>query len=49
LQITLREKFLIYINEVIRLDEEWRKVRYDSDVLRKERNEAARGMLQRKN
>ncbi len=32
------------INEVIRLDEEWRKVRYDSDVLRKERNEAARGI-----
>ena len=32
------------INEVIRLDKEWRKVRYDSDVLRKERNEAARGI-----
>ncbi len=32
------------INEVIRLDEEWRKVRYDSDLLRKERNEAARGI-----
>ncbi len=32
------------INEVIRLDEEWRKVRYDSDVLRKERNEGARGI-----
>ena len=32
------------INEVIRLDKEWRKARYDSDVLRKERNEAARGI-----
>jgi len=30
------------IIEVIRLDEEWRKARYDSDILRKERNEAAR-------
>jgi len=32
------------INEVIRLDKEWRKARYESDVLRKERNEAARGI-----
>lgn len=30
--------------EVIRLDEEWRKARYESDVLRKERNQAARGI-----
>lgn len=32
------------INEVIRLDKEWRKARYESDVLRRERNEAARGI-----
>lgn len=32
------------VNEVIKLDKEWRKVRYESDVLRKERNEAARGI-----
>ena len=32
------------INEVIRLDKEWRKARYESDILRKERNEAARGI-----
>jgi seryl-tRNA synthetase len=32
------------VNEVIKLDKEWRKARYESDVLRKERNEAARGI-----
>jgi seryl-tRNA synthetase len=30
------------INEVIQLDNEWRKVRYDADILRKEKNAAAR-------
>ena len=33
------------IDEVIRLDEAWRKARYDADQLRRKRNEAARGML----
>lgn len=32
------------IDSVIRLDEEWRQARYDSDQLRKKRNEAARGI-----
>ena len=32
------------IDEVIRLDEAWRKVRYDADQLRRKRNEAARGI-----
>jgi len=32
------------IDSVIRLDEEWRQTRYDSDQLRKKRNEAARGI-----
>ncbi len=32
------------IDEVIRLDEEWRRARYDADQLRKARNEAARGI-----
>ena len=32
------------IDEVIRLDEEWRRARYDADQLRKTRNEAARGV-----
>ncbi len=32
------------VNEVIKLDKEWRRARYESDVLRKERNEAARGI-----
>ena len=32
------------IDSVIRLDEEWRLTRYDSDQLRKKRNEAARGI-----
>ncbi len=32
------------IDEVIRLDEEWRKARYEADQLRKARNEAARGI-----
>ena len=30
------------IDEVIRLDEAWRKARYDADQLRRKRNEAAR-------
>ena len=32
------------IDEVISLDEQWRKARYDADQLRKARNEAARGI-----
>ena len=32
------------IDEVIRLDELWRKARYDADQLRRKRNEAARGI-----
>ena len=32
------------IDSVIRLDEEWRQARFDSDQLRKKRNEAARGI-----
>ena len=30
------------IDEVIRLDNEWRKTRFDVDILRKSRNEAAK-------
>ena len=37
-----------HINEVIRLDEEWRQARYDADQLRKKRNEAARGIAEAK-
>tara|TARA_Y100001970_G_scaffold53658_2_gene67968 strand:- start:4024 stop:5334 length:1311 start_codon:yes stop_codon:yes gene_type:complete len=36
------------IEDVIRLDEEWRQTRYDVDQLRKKRNEAARGIAQAK-
>ena len=36
------------IDEVIRLDEEWRSIRYDADQLRKARNEAARGIAEAK-
>ena len=36
------------IEEVIRLDEEWRQARYDVDQLRKKRNEAARGIAEAK-
>jgi len=36
------------IDEVIRLDEEWRKARYEVDQLRKARNEAARGIAEAK-
>ena len=36
------------IDEVIRLDEQWRKARYDADQLRKARNEAARGIAEAK-
>ncbi len=36
------------IDEVIRLDEEWRQARYDVDKLRKKRNEAARGIAEAK-
>ena len=32
------------IDEIIRLDEAWRKARYDADQLRRKRNEAARGI-----
>ena len=36
------------IDEVIRIDEEWRQARYDIDQLRKKRNEAARGIAEAK-
>jgi len=36
------------IDEVIRLDEEWRKSQYDVDQLRRKRNEAARGIAEAK-
>ena len=36
------------IDEVIRLDEEWRKAQYDVDQLRRKRNEAARGIAEAK-
>ena len=36
------------IDEVIRLDEEWRSTRYNADQLRKARNEAARGIAEAK-
>ena len=36
------------IDEVISLDEQWRKARYDADQLRKARNEAARGIAEAK-
>ena len=36
------------IDQVIRLDEEWRQARYDVDKLRKKRNEAARGIAEAK-
>ena len=36
------------IDEVIRLDDEWKKTRYDVDQLRKARNEAARGIASAK-
>ena len=36
------------IDEVINLDEQWRKARYDADQLRKARNEAARGIAEAK-
>ncbi len=36
------------IDEVIRLDEEWRKTRYEVDQLRKARNTAARGIADAK-
>ena len=36
------------IDEVIRLDEAWKKARYDADHLRRQRNEAARGIADAK-
>jgi len=36
------------IEEVIRLDENWKKSRYDADQLRRKRNEAARGIAEAK-
>ena len=36
------------IDEVIRLDEAWRKARFDADQLRRKRNEAARGIADAK-
>ena len=36
------------IDEVIRLDEAWRQIRYEVDQLRKEKNSAARGIASAK-
>ena len=36
------------VDEVIRLDEQWRKARYDADQFRKARNEAARSIAEAK-
>ena len=36
------------IDEVIRLDEQWRKSQYEVDQLRRKRNEAARGIAEAK-
>ncbi len=36
------------IDEVIRLDEAWKKARYDADQLRRTRNQAARGIAEAK-
>tara|TARA_B100001750_G_scaffold88144_1_gene69574 strand:- start:2378 stop:3661 length:1284 start_codon:yes stop_codon:yes gene_type:complete len=36
------------IDEVIRLDDNWKKTRYDADQLRRKRNEAARGIAEAK-
>ena len=36
------------IDEVIRLDEEWRKAQFEADQLRRQRNEAARGIAEAK-
>ena len=36
------------IDEVIRLDESWRQIRYEVDQLRKEKNSAARGIASAK-
>ncbi|MDP7312145.1 MAG: hypothetical protein QF831_01765, partial [Candidatus Thalassarchaeaceae archaeon] len=36
------------IEEVIRLDDNWKKSRYDADQLRRKRNEAARGIAEAK-
>ncbi|HIO24390.1 MAG TPA: hypothetical protein EYN17_00535, partial [Candidatus Poseidoniales archaeon] len=36
------------IDEVIRLDDAWKKARYDADQLRRSRNQAARGIAEAK-
>ena len=36
------------IDEIIRLDEEWRKAQYDTDQIRRERNSAAKGIAEAK-
>ena len=36
------------IDEVIRLDDEWRRAQYDVDQLRRKRNVAARGIAEAK-
>ncbi len=36
------------IDEVIRLDNEWKKARYDADQLRRQRNQAAKGIAEAK-
>ena len=36
------------IDEIIRLDEEWRKSQYDADQIRRERNVAAKGIAEAK-
>ena len=36
------------IDEIIRLDEEWRKAQYDTDQIRRQRNSAAKGIADAK-
>ena len=36
------------IDEIIRMDEEWRKAQYDADQIRRERNAAAKGIAEAK-
>ncbi len=43
-----REMDAAPVDEVIRLDEEWRRAQYEVDQLRRKRNEAARGIAEAK-
>ena len=36
------------IDEIIRLDQEWRKAQFDADQIRRERNTAAKGIAEAK-